>query len=105
MKHILFIIGILLVLISCSMKPEDYTPEYCRSLGVNVLDYDTITGIIIEENQSYIDKVSTVCQSPFEMKHGCAIPVNEHEYVLWYTYGEVLDHERCHAYYETKEHI
>ena len=85
-------------------------PERCQQVGVAVADNDTITGTILEDHKLRRDemqRVKDMCRVPFREKDffGCAIPVNEHEYIIWYLdYPEVRDEERCHALYEEKRH-
>lgn len=100
MKRYLFI---LLLLTSCS---DTLSPDHCRSLGVDVANNATQTGIIVEEHKADINTVKAKCRRPFSYIEGCAVPVAEHEYVLWYIDdAKVRDHERCHALYEEKKHI
>ena len=93
-----------ILLTGCS---ESMSPDHCKMLGVNVSDNDTITGRIIEENViNDVDTVRAKCMRPFSDIKGCAIPVYESEYVLWYIDdARIRDHERCHALYEEKRHL
>ena len=93
----------LLLLTGCGMDVP--FPERCQRVGVAVADNDTITGTIITEHTGTVEKVSIECRSPFKPKYGCAIPINDGEYVLWYVdTPENRDHERCHALYEEPRH-
>lgn len=92
----------LLLLAGCSDVP---LPERCQAVGVAVAYDDTVTGRIVDENTGTLGQVSIQCGSPFKDKYGCAIPINEHDYILWYVdEPEERDHERCHALYEEKNH-
>lgn len=91
-----------LSVVSCATL--DVTPNECRTLGVNVSDSDSMTGIILEEALMDERSVRAACQSPFQVKYGCTIAVNEGEYVIIGVDNFAIRHERCHALFEEWEH-
>lgn len=95
---------VLLILAGCDSF-DTPLPERCRAVGVAVQDSDIITGSIVSENVADLETVSIQCASPFKPKSGCAIPVNDGEYVLWFIDDPAIrDHERCHSLYEERKH-
>ena len=96
------ITGIIVVLLAgCAL-----TPYECRTVGVDVPDSAEKTGTIVSEQTGTPAEVKAKCMKPFTNDDkGCAIPVGEHQYKLWYIAdGNIRDHERCHAKFETKAH-
>ena len=90
----------LLALAGCDFDTP--LPQRCDELGVAVGPDDQITGKIVAEHVADLDTVRARCQDTLtKEKFGCAIPVNEGEYVLWYVDDpNIRDHERCHGLYE-----
>ena len=90
--------GLLAVfLYGCALSPYE-----CRTVGVDVPGGAQQTGTIVSEHTGTPAEVKARCKKPFTNDDkGCAIPVNEHQYILWYVNDPgARDHERCHALYE-----
>ena len=82
------------------------SPELCRDFGVDVPDGSEATGRIVEYHIADQRTVNARCQRPFGSVRGCAIPVNEDEYVIYVIDSPVARlHEECHSLHQTKEHV
>jgi hypothetical protein len=81
------------------------SPALCRSHGVAVADSDAPTGQIIEYNLADSKTVNARCQRPFGAVSGCAIPINQDQYIIWSIDDTaVRTHETCHAIYQAAGH-
>lgn len=103
MKRSLLIIGI-----CCLSGCGDWdvpSPTRCREVNVDVRMGDEVTGTIRAEHLVMAEEVSKQCK-PLENDRGCAKRVGEHDWILWYIDDpDARDEERCHAYYEQRNHI
>lgn len=83
-------------LCSCTL-----TPEYCRSLGVDVPDGSLITGRVVAEHISDSKTIHLECGAK-----ACAKQVAIDEWVIWSIDDDILrQHEYCHASYQTVKHL
>jgi hypothetical protein len=116
MKFSIFLV--ILFLFGCSEDlSEPLTPFQCRVIGVDVKDGTSISGNVSQVRYyNTMAEVKADCQRPFSMlEYGCAIPLAPKEYLIVVlkipdttykpSYNTIENHERCHAYYETKRHF
>jgi len=102
MKQLLWLV---IFLVGCDLNVP--LPSRCQKVGVNVPDGAKITGKIDHEAVKGLNEVRILCQDRLtQEKYGCAVAVNEGEYVLYYIAHrpDIRDHERCHALYEVFGH-
>lgn len=84
------------------------TPEMCAKHGVLVEGEPT--GVIVEEHYVTPQKAQALCQSPFEVRRGCALVVfpgwrdQPSEWVIVYTDEYSRIHEVCAARYNRPRH-
>jgi hypothetical protein len=77
----------------------------CERYGVNVPAETPVTGRIVEQRIGTPEQVQAECRRPFKPARGCTMAVDVGEYIIWATDDFALQHEKCHAMYESWEHV